>query len=115
MGIIYGISIFLLLITFMLIKKTDKKLNFISFTSIGVVIMLCYNALICYILTFVTIPTTLLNLTIINIIFTIILGFMILKKREIQKYNLDKMRTNMCMHNFNYYTCSFIHGIWFPT
>lgn len=114
MGIIYGISILLLLINFILIKKTDKKINIISFISIAIVVLLCYNALICYILTFVTIKITLLNLTIINVFFTGVMGFIIFKKREIQKYNLDKMRINMCIYNLNCYTCSFIYGIWLP-
>ncbi len=115
MGIIYVISIILLLITFILIKKTDKRINIISFISIALVMLLCYNALVCYILTFIVVPITLLNLTIINAVFTVLMGFIIYKKREIQKYKLDKTRINMYMYNFNCYTCSFIYGIWFST
>lgn len=90
MGIIYFISVLLLVTAFILIKKTNKVLNVLSFTGITIVVLFCYNAFICYILTFVSIPTSLLNLSIVNIIFTSIMSGIIYRKKEIQKYSFDK-------------------------
>lgn len=92
MGIIYFVSILAILIAFILIKKTDKELDAISFVSISIVVLLCYNPLVCYILTFVGIKTTLLNLAIINIVIAAIMYIIIIKKKSIQKYKFDKMR-----------------------
>lgn len=92
MGIIYFISILALIIAFILIKKTEKELDIVSFISISVVTLLCYNPLVCYILTFIGIKITLLNLAIINAIFATIMYGVIIKKKSIQKYKFDKMR-----------------------
>ena len=73
MGIVYIISLISLMASFILIKKTQKKLNILSFIAITIGLMFCYNTLVCYILTFFTIPITLLGLSIINFIITIIL------------------------------------------
>lgn len=91
MGIIYAISLILLMISFILVKKTDKKLNILSFIAITIGTMFCYNTFICYVLTFFTIPVTLLNLTIINIVFAGILIFLILRKKQIQSYEIKKI------------------------
>lgn len=53
--------------------------------------MFCYNTLVCYILTFFTIPITLLGLSIINFIITIILLFFIIRKKQIQSYEIKKI------------------------
>ena len=90
MEIIYLISLIILFLTFMLIKKTDKVLDVISFIGISIVLILCYNAFVCYILTFVSIPITLLSLGIINIGFAIPMIIKIFANKEIQKYKLDK-------------------------
>ncbi len=114
MGIIYTLTILLLIIAFILIKKSDKKLNIISFTSITIVLTLCYNAFICYILTFVKIPTTLLNLSIINVVLAGILFYFIFRKKEIQKYEIDKIRNNICFDNINRSTYSSNFKLWLP-
>ncbi len=90
MGIIYILSQILLATSFILIKKTNKKLNILSFINITIGVIFCYNTFISYVLTFLTIPVTLTSLSIINIIITIILISSILKKREIQNYELYK-------------------------
>lgn len=112
MGIIYLVSILALIIGFILIKKSNKKLNIISFTSITIVLTLCYNAFLCYILTFIKIPTNLLNLSIINIILAGIIFFIIFRKKEIQKYTLDKIRINLCFSYHSFSTCSYIFKFW---
>ncbi len=113
MGVIYLISILVLSIGFILIKKSDKKLNIISFISITIVLTLCYNAFLCYILTFIKIPTTLINLSIINIILAGILFFIIFRKKEIQKYEIDKIRNNLYLNNSSFSPSSDIFELWY--
>lgn len=91
MGIVYIISLISLMASFILIKKTQKKLNILSFIAITIGLMFCYNTLVCYILTFFTIPITLLGLSIINFIITIILLFFIIRKKQIQSYEIKKI------------------------
>ncbi len=114
MGIVYGISAVILIVVFILIKKTDKKLNIISFTSLSIVLMLCYNTVICYVLTFFKIPNTLTILSTINYIITAIIFWFIIKKKKIQKYQFDLGRTNLYRNNFNFSTYTWILRIWIP-
>lgn len=91
MGIIYTLTVLILFISFVLIKKTDKKLNILSFIAITIGILFCYNTFVCYILTFFTVPVTLLNLSIINLIISIALMFFIIRKKQIQSYEIHKI------------------------
>lgn len=91
MGIIYVLSLIALETSFILVKKTDKKLNILSFINITIGVIFCYNTFISYVLTFFTIPVTLTSLSIINAIIAIILFSIIFKKREIQNYELHKI------------------------
>lgn len=106
MGIVYLISLLMLIIAFMLIKKTENKLNILSFTGITLVCMFIFNALICYILTFIRIPITLLTLSITNLTLTIIISILIYKQKEIQKYKIDKIRKFMHTSNTPYNSIS---------
>lgn len=91
MGIIYLISTLIILISFILVKKTDKELNIISFICIGIVTLFCYNAFVCYILTFFTIPLKLWLLSIINIAVSAIFIFKMVNKKKIQKFVFNKI------------------------
>lgn len=91
MGIVYLISVIMLLIAFILLKKTEKEIHIISFASISIVALFCYNTCVCYILTFFTIPITLLLLATINILITIILSVKIIINKEIQRYSFNKI------------------------
>lgn len=91
MQIIYILSLLILTISFILVKKTDKKQNILSFFCITIGTLFCYNTFIAYILTFFTIPVTLLSLSIINLIFTAIFTFVILRKKQIQTYEINKI------------------------
>ncbi len=84
MGIIYTLTVLILFISFILIKKTDKKLNILGFVAITIGVLFCYNTFVCYVLTFFTIPVTLLNLSIINLAISIVLMFFIIRKKQIQ-------------------------------
>ena len=63
MGIIYVISVVSLLVIFMLIKKSDKKLNGLGMFGLGLVLLLCYNIFKCYVLNFFSIIEGLINKT----------------------------------------------------
>lgn len=91
MGIVYILSLILLTISFILVKKTNKKLNILSFINITIGVIFCYNTFVAYILTFFTIPVTLTSLSIINAVIAIILFIPIFKKREIQNYEMHKI------------------------
>ena len=90
MGIIYLISSLLLIMAFVLIKKSEKAIDILSFLGITIVVFLSYNVFLCYILTFISVPNNLAVLSIINIIIAAILNWIILKNKERQKYKLDK-------------------------
>ena len=91
-GIIYVASIILLQVIFLAIKKTDKKINLFMSIGISIVLIMCFNAFICYCLTFFNINCSFINLTLINIILAVIL-FIVnkIKKVGFQKYELNKM------------------------
>lgn len=91
MGILYIVSIIILLINFILIKKSDKEMDVVGFITISIVLLFCYNTFICYVLTFFTIPIKLWLLTAINLIFSIVLLVPVIKKKEIQKYTFNKI------------------------
>lgn len=89
MRIIYIISVIILLISFILRKKSDKEIDIVGFIGISVVLLFCYNTVICFILTFFTIPCKLWILALINIAFSLILLEKTIKKKEIQKYTYE--------------------------
>ena len=73
MGIVYLVSVIILLITFILIKKSEKEINIVSFICISIATLFCYNTFICYVLTFFAIPVTIELLTIINLFIVLIM------------------------------------------
>ncbi|MBO5478118.1 MAG: hypothetical protein J6A04_00045 [Clostridia bacterium] len=89
MSIIYIVSVILLLTTVMIVKKSEKKMDFIVTMTISIVLLLCYNTLICYIFTMCNIPINLITLTIPNFIITIILGIIIFHSKQIQAYQVN--------------------------
>ena len=91
MGIIYFLTVIALIILTMLIKKTDKRLNGISCTVITIVLLLCYNVFISYILNTIKIPINLLSLSIVNIVISIVITIYLFKKKQIQKYYIEKL------------------------
>lgn len=91
MEIVYILSLIILIVSFILVKKTDKKLNILGFIGITIVVTFCYNTFVCYVLTFFTISVTLLNLAIINFLISIIFIFIMIKKKQIQSYEIHKI------------------------
>ncbi len=91
MGIIYVLSVVILFISYMLIKKADKKVDILKQIALTIVLLFCYNTFICYVLTFFTISSSLLNLSIINYVFSIIIIIYLVKTKKIQKFCFKKI------------------------
>ena len=89
MGLVYILSIISLLVIFMLIKKSNKELNGLGILGLGIILLLSYNVFECYILNFVRIKLTLLNLSITNFALVLLGIIYLLRKREIQKYVIN--------------------------
>ena len=90
MNYIYCILQILVIVIFILIKKSEKKLNFFKTLLICATLILGYNIFICYMLSVIGIKSTLLNLSIVNLIIGGILSIKIIKTKEIQKYYIRK-------------------------
>ncbi len=91
MSILYFITVLVLFITVMLIKKTDKKLNFIGSIIITIIAFMSYQTILAYFLDLVKIPITLLTISIVNIIAILILWTLYyFKIKQFQKYTLKK-------------------------
>lgn len=91
MNIIYIITSIVLILSYLLMKKEDKKYNIIHSIIISAIIFLTYNIFISTIMFFTYIKSTLLNLSILNIVFSIYPIHTIRKNKEIQKYYLNKI------------------------
>ena len=91
MGIMYLLTVLILIILWMLLKKSDKKLNGIIWGVIAIVLLLCYNIFVCYVLNTIRVTITLLSLSIVNILFSIIITIYLIRKKEVQKYYIEKI------------------------
>lgn len=113
MGIVYFISVLAIVSAFILIKKTEKQISILSFICITITALLCYNAFVCYVLTFIKVPITLVSLSVINFALAIAMTWAMVKKKEIQKYKFDKMRSYMYIDNFYSMYRDFLCKVWF--
>ena len=91
MGIIFVLTQIMLFVSFILIKKTDKKINILGFISLSIGLLFCYNAFVTYVLTFFTIPSTLPILSIINFTISVFFIVNICRKKEIQSFEFHKI------------------------
>lgn len=90
MQIIYAISMIILFTLIILLKRTKEKLEITKTITITLTVTLAYNTLCAYILNLINIPITLINLSVINAIFSICILIKIIKAKEIQKYTINK-------------------------
>lgn len=86
MNILYITTILAIYILLMLIHKTEKKQNILTWLPISVVLIFCYNIFICLICTFIGVLCSLVNLSICNSILIAILTSILLKTKKVQKY-----------------------------
>lgn len=89
MKYIYLISAIILFILSILVKRKEEKANFITTFFVNIIIFTCYNIITCMLLKVLKIPITLLSLSIVNVITSIIIIFIIIKHKKIQKYYIS--------------------------
>lgn len=92
MEYVYIISNVLLILSTIIIKKKNEKINFIPAFIITIVLLMCYNAMIAYILNIVSLPINLTSMTIVKIATIVILWVASIiknKKVELQKYHIS--------------------------
>lgn len=90
MGIIYIITTIILILSFLLFKKSDEKQNIVEWIILSIISYLGYNIAICMIFGNLGIHTNLVFLSIVNIIISLLLGYRILKKKEKQEFYFEK-------------------------
>jgi len=86
MEIIYIITVLLLLISTMLIRKNNEKQNILFRGILTIVLFSTYNILLALIFSAIKLPSNLMVLSIANVIITIINTLILLIKQEVQKY-----------------------------
>ena len=93
-GIIYVISTLILMVSFILIKKIGRKINIVSMIGVTILLDLCYNAFLCYLLTFFNISNNLYTLSIINLLISAIFIVKIVKKKKNNEKNDNQIDNN---------------------
>lgn len=88
MGIFYLLTVLCMLSTFVLVKKSDKKVNLVNWCILSLISYLGFNIMICMIFGNLNVRTNLVFLSIINLIVSAGLGFKIYKDKEIQKFEI---------------------------
>lgn len=88
-SILFIISSIILIIDFLLIKKSDNKLNIIKWLFISLILIFCFNSLIVYILSYISISSNLLSMSSIYLLISIFVYLKFLKNNK-QKYYFNK-------------------------
>jgi len=91
MNIIYILTSLALIISYLLLNKSEKKENLIHSVIISVILFLTYNIFITQVMFFVHLKSTLLNLAIVNIAFSVVFITKEIKTKTIQKYYINKL------------------------
>ena len=90
MGIFYVLTVIVMAILFMLIKKSDEKINLISWLVLTAIAYLGFNITICMIFGVLNVTTNLLFLSIANLIVSAGFGFKIYKDKSVQAFEIRK-------------------------
>ena len=96
-SIIYIVSFIFLFISFLLFKKSNKKLNIIYTIILGFVFIFCYNAITSYLLNFLFIKINLIPLSVVNMLISIFICYKIKTTKKIQKYYFDIKNLIICI------------------
>ena len=91
MNIIYILTSLALIISYLLLNKSEKKENLIHSVIISVILFLTYNIFITQVMFFGHLKSTLLNLAIVNIAFSAVFITKEIKTKTIQKYYINKL------------------------
>lgn len=90
MGIFYILTVIAMITTFVLVKKSEKKVNLISWCILALISYLGFNILVCMVFGVFNIRTDLLFLSIVNLILTSGFSFKIYKDKKIQQFEIRK-------------------------
>ncbi len=90
MGIFYCLTVIAMLASFVLVKKSDKKVNLINWCIISLIAYLAFNIMVCMIFGVLNVTTNLLFLSIVDLVVTAGLGFKIYKDKKIQSFEIRK-------------------------
>lgn len=82
-------SSIMLIIAFVICKKTEKKLNILSSLAKAIIAYQCYLCMMGGVLTIFGLPVTAINISLINILFSLFLVFRLIKTKSYQTYHLD--------------------------
>ena len=90
MKLVYLLSVIFLLVSFLMLKKTDKKESIISSIIYSIGLLYCYNIVIVLISSYIKIDGSLFSLSIFNYLIGTILSLITHLKKEKQKYYYKK-------------------------
>jgi hypothetical protein len=91
MDFIYVLTMIILGIAFMLYKKSEEKISFVKWLIIFILTVISYNILIAMVFGLLAIASNMLMLSIINLAFSVFLGYKAIKNKDFQKYYFSKM------------------------
>lgn len=90
LGIFYMLTVIAMVITFVLVKKSDEKVNFISWCIFSGIAYLGFNITVCMIFGVLNITTNLVFLSIADLAVAGLFGFKIYKDKGIQSFEIRK-------------------------
>ena len=85
-SLFYIATVVILFVSFLLVKKSDSKLNFVSMCILSAITYLAYNIAICMVFGSFNITTNLLFLSVTNIIIAILFMVIMVRKKEVQSF-----------------------------
>jgi hypothetical protein len=90
MSILYILTTIALLTLFVLIKKSNQKINVVSTIILTLIAYLGYNIAVCFVLGNINLTTNLLCLSIVNLVFIALMSFKLYKDKDIQRFYFNK-------------------------
>ena len=90
MEIIYLISLIILSTSFFILKKSNEKLNAITWLAMTIVLTMCYNIFVVFVLSACNVHSTLTTLFVVNIIFILGINYKNYKNKKLQEYFITK-------------------------
>lgn len=90
MGIIYILTTIILILSFLLFKKSSEKQNIIEWGVLSIISYLGYNIAVCMLFGVIGIHTNLLFLSLVNLLISGFFCYRIFKKKEKQEFYFDK-------------------------
>lgn len=90
MGIVYILTTIILMVAFLLLKKSNEKQNIVTWIILSLITYLAYNIFVCMLFGSLNIHTNLIFLSVVNLLISVALGIIIYKKKVLQQYYFDK-------------------------